>query len=191
MIRFQVVVLAIFSLFFSAAGSRGQEIYRQTTNPGIQTFVSEYGISGSWHLECTKQTTGRGAGTRWCMLASTSGARYPATGIYKTNGEGPKIEIWNPSDRQPHAEIGLGYNHSRGVTLALEVGDQSFSKICGSAPGDQRWNTEEVRGILPLLMKGSVVRYRYERVSGKASLSGFTKAWNYAVKFVAYDPLAK
>ena len=182
----------LLSLFMFAVTSptHGQEIYHRKKNPGVKTYVTDYGISGSWLLECTEQTSGRGAGTKWCRLLPTKKERY-RSGIYRST-DGIIVELWNQHDRDPEVLIKLSLVTREGDTIAISVGGKRYSKEAGRGPTDKEMRGEEAIRVIPSLIKESVGRWEYVSARGKSlsggiSLLGFTDVWNYAVDFVGYS----
>ncbi len=96
-----LAVIFIFSLSIASTSYADLKIYRVGKSPGIRKYVTIMGISKSWKLDCTEQTTGKGKGTKRCELEPTTGKVVGNKPVYQSKS-GPEVTLrFTPGDHFP------------------------------------------------------------------------------------------
>ena len=90
--------------------------------------------------------------------------------------------------------MGNSFNHRGNYAAELEVGERKFSKDIDRNATFRGWYNSDAVPVVKSFISGDVVKYKYAANAGpitdSVSLKGFTKAWQHAVSFTKYDPLA-
>lgn len=168
----------------------GVKIYLEQEKPGIRTFWTQYGMSGKWLLKCVEQTSGKGAGTKWCALQASSGTIYPRSGIQKPHSLSPQIEIWNDPGRPAEVIIKSSRSQGGGAPYIVEVDKKIFE---GTAKGGNRvFLGMEAKRIVDEMARAehfsrSFADRRGREYSGSFDLGGFSEALRFSYKFVEFD----
>lgn len=188
----RLTLASIFLILISGHGI-ALEPYKREVNPGIETYVHDYILSKSWHVDCIQITSGRSSGTKWCTLNPTSGEQSARTGIYQIVS-GPKLEIWKRKNRPPLLQLGLKLQGPTGTRMAVTAGKTHLTTIQDSGGKDWRWKNEDTQKIARELLKGENVSWELiwpngQSQSGEVNSMGFQEAWTHSVAFVGHDPL--
>ena len=112
-----------------------------------------------------------------------------------TLGRGPVIELGITQTKGPSLRIRTGYRVQSYSDVLLKVGDQEVRRNYDEAIDYAVWRDDDALEVIQLFIQHNAVLYSYTSrgggsQKGKTSLVGFTKAWQFAVKFVGYDPLS-
>ncbi len=168
--------VVVMSLVFAVTVAHAEvAIYAKHQIGDENTYETEYGYAGDWHIACTTQLRGSAEGRRWCSLEPMASKPIGNKAHYAIANGGVRVKVW----RDYSEDLPAGFDDaitSIDFVPARALSPQSdYAVACGDYA---------VRGIVS--SNGGGV-YAYSGPQAVALLSAMTEADACTVNYVAED----
>jgi len=188
-----LTILLICGVLLAPSQPYAQDVYKtEKKSGGVNITRTTYAVSDDWHLTCKTGYTNTSGDYRECTLKEIDGGKLTYRGTYETVDNGLVVTIQTSKRQEQSLGIGGGSKVARRSVARLTVGERQIEKTHEAGTFSPIWSGKDASEIVQLLKRGRTAKFFYKTPSGsgryqEASLSGFTKAWQFAVEFTGYQ----